>query len=301
VLWQDIDDVLEWPGTIRSGREVQVAPKLLARIKELKVELGSKVACGEILAVLDDRDLKARLDQSKCALAAAEAQAIQAEAEYRRIKTLFEKEASTQRDLEGVQARSTAARSQVEQARHAVAEAEVFLSESVLRAPNDGVITGKWVQAGDTAIPGKPLVTLQDVHHLRLEAQVPEEFAKKAAVGMEVRVRIDTLGREGSARIEETSPVSDPESRTVLLKARLAPEEGLRVGMFGRLLLSCGKKTALLIPAAAVSRSGQLEMVRVLEHGEAQVRHVRTGKTYGTRIEILSGLREGDTILSEAK
>jgi len=301
VLRQEIDDVLEWPGTIRSGREVQVASKLLARIQELRVDIGTRVAIGEVIAVLDDRDLNARRDQAKSALAAAEAQATQSEAEYRRIKTLFEKEAATQRDLEGIQARSIASRSQVEQARHAVAEAEVMLSESVLRAPIEGVVTAKWAQAGDTAIPGKPIVTLQDVHHLRLEAQVPEDCAGKAVLGMEVRVRIDALGREGVALVEEISPIADPESRTVLLKARLAPGEGTRVGMFGRLLLPCGKKTALLIPASAVHRSGQLELVRVMEGGEAQLRHIRSGKVYGDRIEVLSGLREGERVLSEGK
>jgi RND family efflux transporter MFP subunit len=301
VLRQEIDDVLEWPGTIRSGREVQVASKLLARIKELKVAIGTRVASGEVIAVLDDRDLNARLEQAKSALAAAEAQATQSDSEYRRVKILFEKEAATQRDLEGVQARATAARSQVQQARQGVAEAEVMVSESVLRAPIEGVITGKWAEAGDTAIPGKPIVTLQDVHHLRLEAQVPEECARKATLGMEVRVRIDAPGHEGIAHVEEISPTADAESRTVLLKARLAPGEGLRVGMFGRLLLPCGTKTALLIPASAVQHTGQLELVRVLEGGEAQLRHVRTGKVYGDRIEVLSGLREGERILSEGK
>jgi multidrug efflux pump subunit AcrA (membrane-fusion protein) len=71
--------------------------------------------------------------------------------------------------------------------------------------------------------------------------------------------------------------------------------------MFGRLLLPCGTKTALLIPASAVQHTGQLELVRVLEGGEAQLRHVRTGKVYGDRIEVLSGLREGERILSEGK
>jgi len=298
---EEIDEILVWPGTVRSGREIQVASRLLARIRELKVDIGSTVASGDILAVLDDRDLNARLEQSKSVLGAAVAQATQADAEYRRVKGLFEKEAATSRELEGVLARSTAARSQVDQARNAVAEADVMLSESVLRAPIEGVITGKWVQAGDMAVPGKPLVTLQDAQHLRLEAPVPVEWARKAALGMELRVRIDALDREEVARIEEIAPTADPESRTVLLKARLDPKEGLRAGMFGRLLQPCGRKTALLIPASALRRSGQLEMVRVLEDGAAQIRQVRTGKLYGARIEVLSGLREGDLVLSGGK
>lgn len=301
VMRREMEDVLEWPGTVRSRTEVQVAPKLLARILELRCEVGTSVKAGEVIAVLDDRDLISKVEQAKAALGAAEALAAQGEAEYRRMKALFEKQAATNRDFEAAQARATSARSQVDQARQAVAEAEIFRSESILRSPFDGVITGKWAQAGDTAVPGKPLVTLQDPRHLRLEAAVPESCARKAALGMEVRVRIDSLGRETIARIEEIAPVADPESRTFLLKASLAGETDLRPGMFGRFIQPCGKKAALLVPASAITRSGQLEMVQVVANGEAQTRHVRTGKSYGDLIEVLSGLREGERILPEGK
>src|SRR5579859_6318836 len=219
VLRREIEDVLEWPGTIRSRLETQVASKLLARIKEIRVEVGTLVKTGDVIAVLDDRDLTSRAEQAKAALGAAVAQAIQSEAEHHRVKVLFEKQAATERDLEAALARATSARAQVDQARHAVTEAEVALSESVLRAPFEGVITEKRSEPGDTAVPGKPLVTLQDPQHLRLEAHVPESCARKATLGMEVRVRIDSLNRETTARIEEIAPVADPESRTFLLKA----------------------------------------------------------------------------------
>jgi RND family efflux transporter MFP subunit len=298
---REIEDVLEWPGTVRSRTEVQVAPKLLARIKEIRVEVGTSVKADDVLAVLDDRDLISKVEQAKSALGASEAQAVQSEAEHRRVKGLFEKEAATARDLEAAQARARSARAQVDQARQAVTEAEVGLSESVLRAPFEGVITEKWAQAGDTAVPGKPLVTLQDPRRLRLEAHIPESCARKAALGMDVRVRIDSLGRETTGRIEEIAPVADPESRTFLLKASLAPGEGIRPGMFGRFIQPCGKKVALLVPVSAVTRSGQLEMVQVVVNGEAQTRHIRTGKSYGDLVEVLSGLREGEKILPEGK
>lgn len=298
---REIDDFLEWPGTVRSKSEAQIAPKLLARILEIRVEVGATVKSGDILAVLDDRDLISKVEQAKAGLASSEAQAVQSEAEFRRVKGLFEKEAATGRDLEAAQARAKSAQAQAGQARQAVAEAEVFLSEGVLRAPFDGVITGKWAQAGDTGVPGRPVLTLQDPRRLRLEATVPESCARKAALGMEVRVRIDSLGRETTARIEEIAPVADPESRTFLLKAGLAFDDGLKPGMFGRFIQPCGRKAALLVPASAVTRSGQLEMVQVVENGEAQTRHVRTGKTYGDQIEILSGLRECEKVLPEGK
>ena len=141
---------------------------------------------------------------------------------------------------------------------------------------------------------------IHDPARLRLEAQVPESCAAKASVGMDVRTRLDALGREVAARVEEISPVADPQSRTFLIKATLPPERDLRPGTFGRFLQPCGRKAALLVPAAAVSRSGQLEMVRVLEEGEARTRHVKTGKAHGDRVEVLSGLREGEKVLVEA-
>lgn len=301
VIRREMDDVLEWPGTVRSRIQAQPASKLLARIKEVRVDLGQAVKADEVIAVLDDRDVKARVEQAKSAVTAAQAQAAQTDAEFARTKNLFEKEAATKRDLEAAEARWASARAQVDQARQAVAEAEVLLTETTVRAPFDGVVTEKWVQAGDTAVPGRPLVAIQDPRHLRLEAAVPESCARKAALGMEVRVRIDSVGREMVARLEEVAPVADPESRTFLLKAALPSAEAVRPGMFGRFIQPCGTKSVLLVPASAVTRAGQLEIVRVLEDGGARVRHVRTGKTYGELVEILSGLREGERVLPGGK
>ena len=297
VVAQEIDELLEWPGTVRSRITAQPAPKLLGRILELRVDVGSAVRTGDVIAVLDDRDVKARLDQAKAAQAAADAAAVQSEAEFVRIRGLFEKEAATRRDLEAAESGARSARARLEASRHAVDEGEVLLTETTVRAPFDGVVTEKWAQSGDTAIPGRPIVVLQDPRRLRLEAHVPESCAGKASLGMEVRVRIDALGRDLTARIEEIAPVADPESRTFLFKAALPADDGLRPGMFGRFIQPCGRKSALLIPAAAVRRVGQLELLQVLKDGEALVRHVRTGKTYGERVEVLSGIREGELVL----
>lgn len=298
VTRREMDDVLEWPGTVRSRTLAQPASKLLARINEVRVELGQAVKADDVIAVLDDRDVRARVEQAKSAQAAAQAQAAQGDAEFARTKRLFEKEAATKRDLEAAEARRASANAQVEQARQALAEAEVLLTETTVRAPFDGVVTDKGAQAGDTAVPGKPIVIVQDPRHLRLEAAVPESYARKATLGMEVRVRIDSTGREMVAPLEEIAPVADPESRTFLLKAALPADEAVRPGMFGRLIQPCGRKSAILVPASAVTHVGQLEIVRVLEGGEARVRHVRTGKTTGDQVEVLSGLREGERVLS---
>ena len=100
-----------------------------------------------------------------------------------------------------------------------------------------------------------------------------------------------------TARIEELAPVADPASRTRHVKAALSPDPALRPGAFATVRLACGTHRAVVIPAAAVRRAGQLETVRVLVGGAPLVRSVRTGKAIGDQVEILSGLQAGDVVL----
>lgn len=295
---REVEDYLEWAGTVRSKTEARVSPKVMARVLEVRVAVGQAVRAGEVLAVLDDRDLRARLEQARSALAAAEAEAAEAESDFERVRALFEKEAATRRDFEGAQARAKALQAQVARARDAVREAEVLLGEAKVLAPFDGVVSEKNVEPGDLAIPGQPIFLVQDPHRLRLEVQVPEACARAATIGAEVRIRIDALEREITGRIEEVAPAADPVSRSFLVKGALPEIPELRAGMFGRFLQPCGRRKALLLPREAVSRVGQLEVVTVGEPGGAtRERHVKTGKVFGDRVEVLSGLAEGEMVV----
>jgi RND family efflux transporter MFP subunit len=297
---REVEDIVDWPGTVRSRTVAGIAPKVMARVLDVRVTAGTLVKQGDVLAVLDDRDVRARVEQARAALAAVEAQARQADADVRRARTLFQKQASTQQDLDAAEARAKATRAQVAQARDAVAEAEVMLGETTVRAPFDGVVAERLVDPGDTITPGRTVVSMHDPQSLRLEADVGERCAAGLAVGRDVAVRFETLGREIPARIEVMAPAADPQTRTFLVKAALPAEPDLRPGIFGTLRVACGSHMALLVPPTAVTRTGQLETVRVLVDGEPRVRHVRTGKVYGDRLEVLSGLQEGERVMVEA-
>jgi RND family efflux transporter MFP subunit len=294
---RQVDDVVDWPGTVRSRSVANVAPKVMARVLEVRVTAGTAVKQGDIVAVLDDRELHARAEQARAALAAAEAQAVQAETDLRRARMLIQKQATTPQDLEAAEARAKATRAQAAQARDGLSEVQVLLGETTVRAPFDGVIAERLVDPGDMAAPGKPVVVVHDPQSLRLEADVGERCAAPLAVGQEIPVRLESLQRDISARIEVIAPVADPQSRTFLIKAALPAQPDLRAGIFGTMRVTCGTHPALLIPAAAVTRSGQLESVRVLAGDGPRTRNVRTGKTYGDQVEVLSGLLEGETVV----
>jgi multidrug efflux pump subunit AcrA (membrane-fusion protein) len=144
-----------------------------------------------------------------------------------------------------------------------------------------------------------PVAALQDPSTLRLEADVAESGAAPLADGATLAARVGSPPVELTARVEEIAPVADPRSRTRRLKAVLPPHDGLRPGVFATLRLACGRQHALLAPAAAVRRAGQLQTVTVLVDGAPRLRSVRTGKAVGERVEILSGLAAGDVVVIE--
>jgi RND family efflux transporter MFP subunit len=292
---KEIDEIMTWPGTVRARTVAEIAPKIAARVVEITVKAGDAVKAGQVLAKLDQRELQSRLGQARSALAAAQAQAARAAADARRTQNLFDKEAATQQSLEAAQAAARTASAQVAEARSAIGEAESLFGETALRAPFDGVVVKRRLEPGDMALPGSPVLVLQSAQRLRVEAAIPESCARSIQKGETLRARI--AEQEYVATVEEIAPAADPQTRTVLVKAGIQDQGSAQPGAFAWIAQACGQRHALLIPASAVSRAGQLESVRLIVDGRALLRHVRTGKLHDGLMEILSGLKAGDVVL----
>jgi RND family efflux transporter MFP subunit len=288
------DEVFAWPGTVSAKTVAQVAPKLPGRILEIAVRAGDPVKHGQVLARLDGSEIQARLGQARAALTAAEAEAGRARADAGRVQNLFRKQAATQQDLDAALAAARSSEARVAEARDAIREAESRLSETVLKAPFDGVVVKRDQEPGDMAMPGGAVLTLQQSRLLRIESAIPANCAGRVRIGDELTARV--ADSEFKAVVDEIQPAADPKTRTVLVKARLPEDSGVNPGAFGWLNQACGENEVLLLPEAAISRIGQLESVRLMVDGQPRLRHVRTGKHYDGRVEILSGLKEGDTV-----
>ncbi len=295
---KQVDDILAWPGTVRSRVVTNIAPKMTARIIEIKVHAGDNVKKGDIIARLDERDIRAQENAALAALAGANAQANRAQADERRTSSLYSKEAATRENFDAVVARAKEAQASANQASSAVSEIRTHLADTLLRAPFDGIVVKRLQQPGDMGLPGVPVVTMQIPQGLRLEADVPGTCAGRYSTGMDVTVRIDALGQTVNAQIDEISPEVDPQTRTQLIKIALPAIEGLQPGYFGWLEQACDHHEALLIPVSAVEHIGQLEVVKVLSEGRQLMRHIRTAKTYGDQIEVISGLQAGETVIT---
>jgi RND family efflux transporter MFP subunit len=304
-----LQDWRDWPAQVTARSTAQLGPKIAARVLEIPVKAGDAIEAGQVVARLDASEWQARVNQARSNLAAAEAEAARAAADARRVQDLYAKEAATARQQETAQASARAASAQVAAARAAIAEAQAQLAETVLRAPFDGFVVRRELEPGDLASPAKPVVTVQTEKRLRVEADIPESCAARLTLGQTLSARLGadvphprplSKGEMGvdeyPARLEEIAPAADPRSRTVHIKAAL--DAAAQPGAFAWLRQSCGEREVLLIPAGAVQRAGQLESVRVLIDGKPRLRHVRTGKAVDGQVEILSGLHEGDEVLT---
>ena len=198
-----------------------------------------------------------------------------------------------------VEARRGEAQARIEQARAQLENAKAFLSHTKVEAPFSGMVTKKWVEVGDMASPGAPLLELEDVRQYRLEAVVDEVLVQRIKQGDKVPVLLDAIGTGAlDGVVAELVPSADPSSRTFLVKIDLPPTPGIKSGMFGRAAFSAGQKDTLAVPAAAVFQRGQLECVYVVgDGGVASLRLITTGKRRGDKVEVLGGLDPGERVV----
>lgn len=203
--------------------------------------------------------------------------------------------------VSAVRARREQAAAAVEQAQAAIDAATVGLSYTKVTAPFAGIVASKSVDVGDLAAPGMTLFSVEDRQAYRLEAGVDESTVAGVHVNDSVPVSIDGISDTAiEGTVTEIVPAADPASRTSTVKIALPPNGALRSGQFGRARFTSGESASLTVPQSAVVVRGQLEGVFAVDDGGvARLRLIKTGKPAGGRVEVLSGLNDGDRYVAE--
>ncbi len=321
---QEIDQMYEAVGTVRPKTETRIEARITGQVLDVHANPGDQVEKGALLVMLDSRQMTSRLEQARQALKtaragreqtrhaleAAQAARKQASANFDRVKTYFASQAATAQELEAAEANFRQAEAGVKRAQEALAAAEagILQAEAVVKestisleyaqilAPETGIILKRFVEPGDLALPGKPLVALRTSGALRLEAYVREGLITRVTPGGSLQVSIETLDVQVNATVEEIVPYADPRSRTFLVKAAMPTVDGLYPGMFGKLRIPVDRRPIVTVPWAAIRQVGQLELVRVKTDDGWQSRYVKTGLRLGEAVEVLSGLEGTETI-----
>lgn len=283
-------------GTIKAVHEAAVASRLLARVLEVNVKASQAVQQDDILLRLDDTDLLARHKQAEAARESAKAMLGNASTEYERAKRLVNGRSISVQEFDRAATAVRTALADVARNEQAVQESTALLSHATIKAPLTGVVIDKKVEAGDTVIPGQTLVTIYNPAKMQMLVSVRESLALKLRVGQKVPGRIDSLGFEGEATISEIVPEAQAASRSFTVKVVGPCPPGVYSGMFGRIYIPLEDEKIIVVPAAAIRRVGQLEMVQVAEEGRLLRRNILTGRTIGGDFEVLSGLSPGENV-----
>ncbi len=191
------------------------------------------------------------------------------------------------------------AKGAVQQGEGAVEAASSVARESRVTAPFAGRVSARLVEAGDLAAPGRPLVTVESATGRRLVVQVPAGTvaASGLSVGRKLAVRIDGVAADVTGTVVEMSPGADPGSHTYTATLELSGAP-VATGLTGHAFLDTAARPSVLVPESAVLTSGGVSLVAVKDDaGRARTRVVTTGAVSGGKVEILSGLSGGETVL----
>ncbi len=285
-------------GTVQPRRKSVVASRLLAAVLEVAVDPGQSVKVGDLLVTLDDREIQAQLREVEAVRAGVESDLAVRQREWERAKRMLAEKAASREDYDRAEGVYLVSQSQLKRTDEQIARIKVMLSYTRILAPRDGIVADRFADPGDLAAPGKPLLSLHDPEALELHASLREGLASRVSPGQTLRVHVDSIQMTVDGTVREITPQVEAASRSVLVKVSLPVEAASRlyVGMFGRLEIPVGQTRRIVVPSEAVHRVGQLEVVDVVREGNLSRRFVRTGQQLGEMVEILAGLKIGETV-----
>lgn len=290
-------------GYLVANKQAKITPKISGKVMRLNFDVGAKVHEGDVLAILESTNLQAQLDEASASLG-------EAQREYTRQAALWKQGVTSRSLLDNAEAQLKAARAKVEQVR-------INKGDMVIRAPFSGTIATKNTEVGEVissvalgqvagTLPAGAICTLVDLNTLEVEADVNEGSIGQIREGQPAEVSVDAFpGKKWKGVVRQIIPTADRAKATVKVKVRiLDPGERLLPEMSAtasflqseRSAQELGEQPKIWVPQNAIA-NGRVAIVRA-DH-RVELRVVNTGVVRDGRVEITSGLREGERIVSE--
>jgi RND family efflux transporter MFP subunit len=280
-------------GTVHARHRAEISTRMMARVTEVPVELGTVVRTGQTLIRLGVEDVAANRSKAEAAVTVARAARDEAARHAARMDALLAEDVVARAQRDQAQLGLTQAESQLAMAEATLREVETAAGYARIAAPFDGVVVARTVDPGDLAAPGMPLLTVESRGAREVVLAVPPEAAEALVEGAALEVASRT-GRSAAGTIRAVAGGADAVTRTV--EVRVAIPADWSTGMSVTAFVPTGQRVAVTIPAEAVVRRGQLTGVHVVQGDLQLLRWVRLGRTIGDRVEVLSGLEAGEQI-----
>jgi len=296
---REVDETYPAEGVVEAVRQSTVAAQVPGRIVELRVDAGKAVVKGQVLARIDEREAAQAVVAGEAQTARAEADLANSRVNYERTKRLVEQKFVSQAALDKALADYKSAQAQSEAARAGALQAGAAKSHTVITAPFSGIVAARFIELGEMAGPGRPIVTLYDPKDMRVVASIPQIRLSEVRTKATASVELPSLSQWVKGKAVTVLPSADARTHTTLVRVDL-PEavKGAYPGMYARVHFATGRTTKLLIPARAlVYRSEVAGAYVVGEKGEIQFRQLRLGEPAGAEgIEVLAGIARGERV-----
>ncbi len=293
-------------GKIQASNSANLSTRMMGFVNKIYVNVGDKVNKGQLLLSVNNTELQAKRAQVNAGITEATAAFTNAEKDYTRYKNLFAENSASQKELDDMTAHFEMAKARLESANQMKNEIDAQFTYANIRAPFNGVVTNKFIEAGDMANPGMTLIAVESPKQFEVTAMVAESDISKIRPS-KVDVLVKSMNQSISGIVSEISSSAKNTGGQYLVKIALdKTDANILSGMFTTVQFPV-KKTAttrsmIMIPTASIVANGSLKGIyTVSEQQTAILRWLRLGRTYGENIEVLSGLNAEEHYIVHAE
>lgn len=301
-----ISERLKYTGTVEARKSITITPDVGGKIARIHVREGDRVSRGQVLAELDTEAIRLQLKQAEAGAAVAEAGFNDALKNKERMDRLLKENAVSEQQHEKVQLAYEAAEAQKSQAQAALNLARHALDVSIMRAPFDGIVASKNAEVGDVINPmmggygaASGVLRIVDFTQIKIVVDVAQTDVQRLHKGQAAFLAVSYApGASFPGEITFVNPAADPMTKKFRVEITADNPEGIvRPGTFGEVFFEVTThENALVVPQRAVLENAY---VFVIENGRAVKRLVSMGLENSHRVEILSGLAEGEWVIVE--
>jgi len=294
-------------GKIEATNNANLSTRMMGFVNKVYVKVGDKVRKGQLLVEINNNDLQAKRAQVNASITKATAGFNSAEKDYNRFKNLFADNSASQKEMDDMTAHYEMAKANLEAANQMKNEINAQFAYVNIRAPFNGVVTNKFIEVGDMANPGAPLIAVESPKKFEVTAMVAESDISQIKSGTKVSVLVKSMNKTITGKVTEVSTSAKNTGGQYLVKIALDKTEAtILSGMFATVQFPIEKKSnavsMILIPTSAIINNGSLKGVyTVSQQNTAILRWLRLGKTYGDKVEVLSGLNSDEQYIISAE
>ncbi|MDP4248592.1 MAG: efflux RND transporter periplasmic adaptor subunit [Bacteroidota bacterium] len=297
-------------GQVEASRTVNISTRVMGIITMLKVNVGDHVNKDQLLATISNQDILAKRAQAGAKIAEAQAALNNAQKDFDRFTILYNQQSATAKELDNVTLQYHSALSGLEAAKQIRNEVNATLRYTSLTAPFSGIITQKLADAGSMASPAMPILTMEQSGSYQVSASVPENLISQIQPGANALISIKSLDKRIHGLVTQISSSSQYTGGEYIIKVSIPENEkrGLYAGMYADISIPSENTTAtgidgeaVLVPLSSIIYKDQLTgLYTVGSDNTALLRWVRLGRTYGDRVEVLSGLAKNEQFITRA-